>query len=192
MSEITRDGKHPATPAAGPYGHPFHPALVTLPIGALILSVLFDVASFFVDDPGTFRHMSFWCMVVGIAGALFAAPFGLMDLLAIPRRTKAFATGVTHMVLNLVVVAMFAINALMRRGGVFENEAIGAGPFILSLIAILMLAVSGWLGGELAYRFGVRVADEGTQSEGFTTDARQVTTDRRGQTSSRRSIPGTS
>jgi hypothetical protein len=26
---------------------------------------------------------------------------------------------------------------------------------------------SGWLGGMLAYRFGVRVADETTQAEGF-------------------------
>jgi hypothetical protein len=29
------------------------------------------------------------------------------------------------------------------------------------------IAVSGWLGGKLAYRYGVRVADEQTQSEGF-------------------------
>jgi hypothetical protein len=29
------------------------------------------------------------------------------------------------------------------------------------------LAVSGWLGGRLAYRYGVRVADEATQVEGY-------------------------
>jgi hypothetical protein len=29
--------------------------------------------------------------------------------------------------------------------------------------------VSGYLGGKLAYRYGVRVADETTQAEGFTT-----------------------
>jgi hypothetical protein len=27
--------------------------------------------------------------------------------------------------------------------------------------------VSGWLGGMLSYRYGVRVADEETQAEGF-------------------------
>jgi hypothetical protein len=38
--------KEPVSAAlAGPYGHPFHPMLVTVPIGAWICSVIFDVAS---------------------------------------------------------------------------------------------------------------------------------------------------
>jgi uncharacterized membrane protein len=39
--------------------------------------------------------------------------------------------------------------------------------FVLSLIAAAGLTVSGWLGGKLSYRWGVRVADEQTQREGF-------------------------
>jgi hypothetical protein len=38
---------------------------------------------------------------------------------------------------------------------------------VLSLVSLLVLAVSGYLGGMLAYRYGVRVADEATQSEGY-------------------------
>ena len=38
---------------------------------------------------------------------------------------------------------------------------------ILTIIALILLVVSGWFGGKLAYRYGVRVADEGTQAEGF-------------------------
>jgi uncharacterized membrane protein len=30
-----------------------------------------------------------------------------------------------------------------------------------------VLGVSGYLGGKLAYRYGVRVADEATQAAGF-------------------------
>ena len=30
------DGKHPGTTLAGPYGHPFHPILVTVPIGVWV------------------------------------------------------------------------------------------------------------------------------------------------------------
>lgn len=37
--------KRPAVKVAGPYGHPFHPVLVTLPIGAFVSSFLFDVAA---------------------------------------------------------------------------------------------------------------------------------------------------
>ena len=32
--------KHPVTSLAGPYGHPFHPILVTVPIGAWVASQL--------------------------------------------------------------------------------------------------------------------------------------------------------
>jgi uncharacterized membrane protein len=36
-----------------------------------------------------------------------------------------------------------------------------------SLVALALLGVSGWLGGNLAYRYGDRVATEETQQEGF-------------------------
>jgi uncharacterized membrane protein len=42
-----------------------------------------------------------------------------------------------------------------------------AGLFVLSGIALALLAISGWLGGMLAYRFGVRVADEQAQLDGY-------------------------
>ena len=42
------------------------------------------------------------------------------------------------------------------------------GPLALNAAAFAVLGVSGWLGGKLSYRYGVRVADEVTQSEGFT------------------------
>ena len=45
--------KQPVSAAlAGPYGHPFHPILVTVPIGAWAGSLVFDIASHLVADPG--------------------------------------------------------------------------------------------------------------------------------------------
>jgi len=38
---------------------------------------------------------------------------------------------------------------------------------VISIVALALLSISGWLGGKLSYRYGVRVADEGTQDEGF-------------------------
>ncbi|NKX50712.1 DUF2231 domain-containing protein, partial [Arthrobacter deserti] len=46
-------------------------------------------------------------------------------------------------------------------------DQVNVGGFIISLIGMALLGVSGFLGGELAYRYGVRVADEETQSAGF-------------------------
>src|SRR4051794_33132051 len=95
--------KHPVTVVAGPYGHPFHPILVTVPIGAWVASLVFDIASRTASDGGDFARGAYWLIGIGIIGALAAALFGLLDLLALPRRTRALRVGLTHMVLNLAV-----------------------------------------------------------------------------------------
>jgi len=41
------------------------------------------------------------------------------------------------------------------------------GPLLLSLLALGGLTISGYLGGELAYRYGVRVADQNTQAQAY-------------------------
>ncbi|MGW0424100.1 hypothetical protein [Streptomyces sp. NPDC003015] len=43
---LHQQAKRPVSAAlAGPYGHPFHPILVTVPIGAWVASLVFDIAS---------------------------------------------------------------------------------------------------------------------------------------------------
>lgn len=161
--------KRPLTPAAGPYGHPFHPILVTVPIGAWIASLVFDIATR-ANDGGSMAatKASYWLIGIGIIGALAAALFGLLDLIRIPRATRAMKVGLTHMVLNLTVVGLFIGNFFWRRSGdSYELARVRTGQLVLSAVAIALLGISGWLGGMLAYRFGVRVADEGTQAEGF-------------------------
>jgi uncharacterized membrane protein len=158
--------KHPKSPVAGPYGHPFHPVLVTIPIGAWVASVVFDIVA--LTDPGqepAFVTGARWLIGIGIIGAVLAAVFGLMDLLAIPRATKAFRTGLTHMTLNLIAVVLFAADFAVRARR--DTEDVSVAGFVLSLIALAILGASGWLGGKLAYRYGVRVASEETQAEGF-------------------------
>jgi uncharacterized membrane protein len=169
MSDSTdalQRAKHPTTPLAGPYGHPFHPILVTVPIGAWIASVVFDVVALASDSKeAAFAEGAYWLIGIGIIGALLAAVFGLLDLLGIPRGTKAFRTGLTHMTLNLTVVVLFVVNFAVRAGqGAEDASTVG---LILSIVALAILSVSGVLGGKLAYHYGVRVADEQTQSEGF-------------------------
>lgn len=161
------DAKRPVTPIAGPYGHPFHPILVTIPIGAWVVSFVFDVASRWAGEPEVFVKGSFWLIGVGILGAVAAALFGLLDLLAIPRGTPAFRTGLTHMALNLTVVGLYAISFALRRDHLDEGDVTIA-AFVCSAVALVILGVSGWLGGKLAYHYGVRVADEATQAEGYT------------------------
>jgi uncharacterized membrane protein len=71
------------------------------------------------------------------------------------------------MSINLTVTAAYVVNFLWRQDKYGAPESVHIGPLILSAVSLAALAVSGYLGGKLAYRFGVRVADESTQAEGF-------------------------
>lgn len=170
MSSAANLGKRPVSAAmAGPYGHPFHPILVTVPIGAWVASLVFDIASHVVDRPGFLTQGSEWLIAIGVLGALAAASIGFLDLFAVPTGTSAFRTGLTHMSLNLAVTAAYVIGFFWRHGDYTNLRSVGGGQLALSAVSLATLAVSGYLGGKLAYRYGVRVADEHTQAEGFTT-----------------------
>lgn len=165
MAPAPLEAKRPVSAAlAGPYGHPFHPILVTVPIGTWAAALVFDVASRLVADPAFLTEGSRWLIGIGVLGALAAAATGFLDLLAIPTGTRAFRTGLVHMTLNLAVTAAYAVNFLWRGD---SAEVVGTGPLLLSAVSFAALGASGYLGGKLAFRYGVRVADEATQAEGY-------------------------
>jgi uncharacterized membrane protein len=174
----TRPAKRPVTGLAGPYGHPLHPAMVTLPIGAWAASLVFDVASRVVHDPGFLVQGSRWLIALGVLTALAAAMVGFLDLFAIPSGTRAQRVALVHMALNLAVVTSYTVNFLLRPApGPGVSHGVGAGYIAASAVTFAALGISGFLGGELAYRYGVRVADEDTQAGGFAdrTQTRQGT-----------------
>jgi uncharacterized membrane protein len=92
---------------------------------------------------------------------------GFLDFFTIPSGTPAFRTGLLHMTINLAVTAAYVVNFVWRHGTYTSPEAVGIGPLVLSAVSFAVLGVSGYLGGKLAYRYGVRVASETTQTEGF-------------------------
>jgi uncharacterized membrane protein len=177
LGELRRQAKQPVSGAlAGPYGHPFHPILVTVPIGAWVSSLVFDIASKIVDRPGFLTHGSAWLIAIGVLGALVAACVGFLDLFAVPTGTPAFRTALVHMALNLAVTAAYAIGFAWRQGdGYAEGQSVGTGQLALSAVSLAVLGLSGYLGGKLAYHYGVRVAAESVQAEGFRTRTRSHT-----------------
>jgi uncharacterized membrane protein len=157
--------KHPKSPLAGPYGHPMHPTLVTIPIGAWTASLIFDVVALFGSNDAPFLVGAQWLVGIGILGALAAAVFGLMDFMTLAQGTAAHRTAIIHMSLNLTAAALFTISFFLRLGD--DKQEFSLVPFILSVVGYAVVGASGYLGGKLAYHYGVRVADETTQSEGF-------------------------
>lgn len=160
--------RHPVSPVlAGPYGHPWHPLLVTVPIGAWVASLVFDIGSQLVDDADFLAQGSVWLIAIGVVGALAAASVGFLDLAAIPVGTRAFRTGLVHMALNLAVTAAYAGNLLWRIDAGEPSGPVPGGQLGLAAASLAALAVAGFLGGKLAFRYGVRVADDTIQAAAF-------------------------
>jgi len=165
-AERIHRAKHPRSIVAGPYGHPFHPVAVTIPIGAWTAALVFDIVALVSDGPA-FATGATLLVGIGLVGAVLAAALGFMDLTQIARGTVAHRTALVHMTLNLLATALFTVGLVLRLVAGADHPHLGA--FVVSAIAFLLVGASGYLGGKLAYRWGVRVADEGTQAEGFRT-----------------------
>lgn len=117
-------------------------------------------------DSRAMAEGAYWLIGLGILGALVAAAWGLIDLTTIPRDTEAWRTGLTHMLLNTVVTVLFLGSFLIRLNDGYR-EIPSAWLIALSVVALVALSFSGWLGGRMSYRFGVRVASDQVQEEGF-------------------------
>ena len=131
--------------------HPIHPMLVAIPIGLWIFSLVCDLIFRFGSTNPNWEIVAKYTLVAGIVGALIAAVPGFIDMLSLSWPVKRIA--LMHMAINLTVVALYVVNAWMRRKGVSDAA------ILLSVIAIAMLAVSGWLGGKMVYIHGVAVEE---------------------------------
>lgn len=132
-------------------GHPIHPMLVPIAIGCFVFSFVADLLCLAGGNPNLWNPLAYYTMIGGILGALAAAVPGLIDLLSLPPAIKSIA--LTHMGINLAVVAIYIVNVFLRRSDPQQLMV----PMCLSLVTVVMLLVSGWLGGKLVFEKGVGV-----------------------------------
>ena len=143
-----------ATPStAAIAGHPIHPMLVGFPI-AFLVGALFTDIRYWLDPEHFWARASLWLIAAGVGSGLLAAVFGLVDFLTIERARSVYA-GWVHLIGNLIAVGLSVISIIIRFKDV-ESMVLPWG-LGLSLIVSLILLVTGWAGGELAYRFRIGV-----------------------------------
>ena len=133
--------------------HPIHPMLVVLPLGLWVAALVFDIIYAATGRP-SMRTAAFWNIGAGVVGALIAAIPGFVDWLSLTGR--AARIGTYHMILNLAAVVIFAINWFIRTRLTDDSPW----PLILSIVGVVGVGISGWLGGELVYKERVGVEDE--------------------------------
>jgi uncharacterized membrane protein len=138
------------------FGHPIHQMLIVFPLGLLAMAVIFDIFALALAE-GYWSEIAYWMIAAGVVTGLLAAPFGLIDWLAIPAGTRAKRIGAVHGLGNVVVVLLFAVSWWMRTGAPASPGTIA---LVLSFAAGALALFTGWLGGELVDRLAVGV-DEG-------------------------------
>ena len=134
--------------------HPIHPMLVPVPIVCFIGALLTDIA-YFATAEIMWADFSAWLLIVGLIIGGLAAIAGLVDFLNNPL-IRAKAPAWPHMIGNILVLVLAFFNALVHTRDAWTSVVpIG---LILSVLTVLILPITGWLGWSMVYRHGVGVA----------------------------------
>lgn len=136
-------------------GHPLHPALVHVPTALFPAVLIFDVLSFLGGN--VFVWMSFYAIGLALLVVIIAVPTGLADWSSVKPGKPARAIGRRHLLLNVLVTVIFAVNLALRWD---DRDAVRVSvvQLLLSLVGAGILALAMYLGGRMTFDYGVSVA----------------------------------
>lgn len=138
-------------------GHPIHPVIVIFPVAFLSAAAGADVG-YWLTKSEFWAEASIWLIGGGLLAGIAAAVVGMLDFIRIPRVRNRMA-GWAHMWLNVAVLALSAVNFVIRL--VYVETIILPIGLILSLAVAALLMPSGWYGGELTFRHKVGIVGPG-------------------------------
>ena len=131
-------------------GHPLHPMLTDVPIGAWSVVLLLDLVG--IADPGaglgTAATVALW---LGVLAALGAIASGLTDW------KEAYGyeqrVGFVHGLTMAVSTLLYVVSGIMRVTGSSEGDP----ARVVAIVGFVLLVAGGYLGGEMAFAFGSMV-----------------------------------
>lgn len=135
------------------FGHPLHGMLVPFPIAFFIGALLTDLA-YLASANIQWSNFSIWLITAGLVMGGLAALTGIIDY-AGDRRVRAARPAMPHMIINLSVFVIELVNAFVHsRDGWTSVVPTG---LTLSIVSVVLLGISAWLGGSLVYKYRVGV-----------------------------------
>lgn len=131
-----------------PFGHPIHPLMVQVPLGAWISAAVLDL----LGGRGNAKAAK-TLVGVGLVSASSASVAGYVDWAELDR--EQLRTGWVHQAVNWVGISLYTLSWMQRKAG---NH--GAGK-LLGFAGLAVVGVGGYLGGHLAYRQRAGVSGHG-------------------------------
>lgn len=137
-------------------GHPIHPMLIPFPIALWVFSLVADIIYLWRGNPG-WEWLAYWTLLAGCIGAVAAAIFGIIDYFSIKDK-QVSKVAAWHARFNALAFLLFAASWYLRtdRGSDMVNDSLTI-PIALSVVGVIAVTISGWLGGELVFKYGVAV-----------------------------------
>lgn len=132
-----------------PLGHPLHPALTDVPIGAWTTALVLDVFDMLSPRPEGRGQAAQLATGLGVIGGIGAALTGLTDWQHTQDRARR--SGLVHGPLNLAALGLNALSWRDRRSG-RHTRAHRA-----SALGYCLVLAGGYLGGDLVFRHRVSV-----------------------------------
>jgi len=141
------------------FGHPIHPMLVHFPIAfwTVAMPAYMSAAAGVGDLAGTIARFS---NAAGLAMAVLAMLAGLADLRSIDRRSAAMTVATRHMMVMATVWTCFLFALMLPILPDLDRSTAQLGAATAAGFGFLLMAIGGWLGGQLVYRHGVGVAQQ--------------------------------
>ena len=156
-------------------GHPIHPMIIPFPISLWVFSLVADVIYLWRGNPVWKDWIAFYALLAGIIGAVIAAVPGFIDWLSLTDKAVVRIAN-WHARLNVIALLVFAGSFYLRTTS--GASLIGGSytiPVALSVLGVVLITISGWLGGEMVFKHGVAVTsgtDATPEKSGTETKAR--------------------
>jgi uncharacterized membrane protein len=140
-------------------GHPSHPPLTDVSIGAYTVATLALVLGALGVEDRKMAYAGLLALSGGLLAAVPTAITGLLDWLAMPRGTPARLTATWHLAVMVAATITFAVAWLLQRPGYLDGT-VRTGGWVVAVIAEVLLAVGGYLGGTIVFVYGHRVVGD--------------------------------
>jgi uncharacterized membrane protein len=134
--------------------------IIPFPIALWAFSFIADLVYVWRGNPVWKDWIAFYTLLGGCIMAVVAAVPGLIDWLSL-KEPNVVKIANWHARLNVIALLVFAASFYLRTTGganlVSESQTI---PVALSLLGVVLITISGWLGGEMVFKHGVAVVSD--------------------------------
>lgn len=139
----------------------WHPILVHFTVGLLAASVVFYSVSILLPVSEGLRTnwmtVARWCLWTGASVTLLTLAAGFYAYNTVNHDTPSHAAMTDHRNWALATAGAFFLLTLWSVWLRFRNNSPGIAFLVVALLGGVLLASTGWRGGEVVYRYGLGV-----------------------------------